>query len=76
MDHVGDGPFKPPSLGRGPVKHRLRKKRKKYAVTVPIMTLRTTPEIKLLIREGARQQRRSMTKFIEQLVVDWHAGRV
>ena len=71
-------PSKVPSLGKGPVKHRLRKsKRKKYLprVVLPIVTFRTSPELKLLIQEGAKLQRRSVTKFLEQLVVDWHQAR-
>jgi len=44
-------------------------------VQLPIVTFRTTPEIRLLIFEGAKLQRRSVTKFLEQLVVDWHSGQ-
>jgi hypothetical protein len=77
MDWDASAP-KPASLGRGPVKHRLRKKKPKRPpppVPVPIVTFRTSAEIKLLIVEGAKLQRRSVTKFLEQLVVDWHRGQ-
>jgi hypothetical protein len=53
----------------------MRKKRKPNGPAIPIVTFRTTPEVKLLIQEGAKLQRRSVTKFLEQLVVDWHNGR-
>lgn len=74
----------PPSLGRGPVSRKLRLARaarkrrgpRPPPVQLPLVSFRTSPEIRLLIFEGAKLQRRSVTKFLEQLVVDWHSRGV
>jgi hypothetical protein len=58
-----------------PPKRPRPRKRVKKPAPIPIVTFRTTPDVKLLIVEGAKLQRRSVTKFLEQLVVDWHNAR-